>query len=211
MRRVEIDNKEDWLKVRRSQGIGGSEASAIVGMSKYKTATELFLEKKGITSQKDISGLDVVKRGVAYEPVLRQMYQTAHPKDKVSYHPYDVLFQENVPWLFATLDGEIERGEKKGVLEIKTATISNLTALSAWDKKVPDGYFCQILHQMLATGFDFAVLYAALFMWDGSIQIREYEFTREECDADMNWLYVQESDFYNDLKVGRMPKLKMNF
>lgn len=209
--RKEINNREDWLEARMIQGIGGSEAGAVAGMSKFKSVTDVFLEKNGTIKPKDLSDNEAVKRGVLYEPVLREMYMKAHMNDEVEYHPYDILYQDDTPWLFATLDGEISRDGRMGILEIKTASIGRTSALEEWNGKIPDGYFCQVLHQMLATGYDFAVVLAALFMWDGSIRIYEYEFTREECKADMNWLYTVEDDFMQDLKHNRMPKMKFAF
>ena len=43
-----IDNADhgEWLQAR-SYGIGGSDASAILGMNPYKTNIELFEEKTG--------------------------------------------------------------------------------------------------------------------------------------------------------------------
>lgn len=207
LERLAIDNREDWLKARDRQGLGGSDAAAVAGLSKWKSSSELYLEKSGLTPKHDISESEVVKRGVAYEPALRSMYIAGHPEDEVEYHPYDILFQSERPWLFATLDGEIIRGTRRGILEIKTASIMNARQLEEWNGRIPDGYFCQNIHQLLATGYDFVVLYAALFMWDGSISIREYEFTRDEVEADMNWLFVKEDDFMRSLSNKEMPKM----
>lgn len=36
--------RQEWLKIRQT-GIGGSDIAAILGVSKYKTAYDLYLEK----------------------------------------------------------------------------------------------------------------------------------------------------------------------
>jgi predicted phage-related endonuclease len=38
---------EDWLEYRRA-GIGGSDASVVCGVNRYKSPIELFMEKTGI-------------------------------------------------------------------------------------------------------------------------------------------------------------------
>ena len=53
---IVIENKDhaSWLKAR-TYGIGGSDASAIVGMNPYKTNIDLFEEKTGCRIPEDIS------------------------------------------------------------------------------------------------------------------------------------------------------------
>ena len=51
-----FQNREEWLKGRDDfKGIGASEASAIVGVSNWITATELWESKMGIRKLKDMS------------------------------------------------------------------------------------------------------------------------------------------------------------
>ena len=59
-----IDNADhtDWLKAR-GYGIGGSDASAILGMNPYKSNIELFEEKTGRRLPEDISDRPYVKYG----------------------------------------------------------------------------------------------------------------------------------------------------
>lgn len=40
---------DDWLQARQ-EGIGGSDAAAILGMNKYKSAFNVFLDKKGLSA-----------------------------------------------------------------------------------------------------------------------------------------------------------------
>ena len=41
--RIQFDSMEEWLVNRK--GIGGSDASAILGLNPYKTNQELWMEK----------------------------------------------------------------------------------------------------------------------------------------------------------------------
>lgn len=50
----DFKNEQQWLKGRMN-GIGGSDASAVVGMNPYKSNIDLFEEKIGRVIPKDIS------------------------------------------------------------------------------------------------------------------------------------------------------------
>ena len=50
----DFENEQQWLKGRMN-GIGGSDASAVVGMNPYKSNIDLFEEKIGRVIPKDIS------------------------------------------------------------------------------------------------------------------------------------------------------------
>ena len=60
---VEISglSEEDWLEYRR-QGIGGSDAAAILGISPFATARELYYDKLKIVSYEDEESNWVAKR-----------------------------------------------------------------------------------------------------------------------------------------------------
>lgn len=59
----DFEDEKAWLKGRLN-GIGGSDASAVVGKNPYKTNIELFEEKTGRRIAPDISG-DLWERGGA--------------------------------------------------------------------------------------------------------------------------------------------------
>lgn len=68
----------------RSQGIGGSEIAAIMGISPYTTAYKLWEEKTGRRQPENISNLPHVKRGINGEIVARIMIEREH---NVSFKP----------------------------------------------------------------------------------------------------------------------------
>jgi len=45
-------NTPEWLEVRKTK-LGASDAPAILGISPYKTAYQLFLEKMGLVQDED--------------------------------------------------------------------------------------------------------------------------------------------------------------
>ena len=210
--RKEIDNEKDWKAARLKQGIGASSSAAIVGMSPFQTSTELWQELTGQKERPDISGKEEVIRGHTLEPILRELFIATHPEYRMEYHPYDLLFQDSRPWAFCTLDGELEDTEtgQKGIWECKTASLSNKAAWNKWDRRCPDNYYCQILWQFAASGYDFAILYAALFSLNGQITIREYFFNRKDCEEDMEWLMSEAEKFWQHVKAKTMPPMKLN-
>lgn len=191
----------------RMQGIGASEAAAVVGMSPWMSKLELWRLKVGAEKAKDLSGSAAVSRGVRMEPALRGLYTAIHPGRTVDYYPYDILYQKERPFIFATLDGEVtdERG-RKGILEIKTSSPNGKAGWAKWDGHIPDHYYCQILHQMLATGYEFVDLMASLENMDGDLSIRTYHFERAKQEEDMAWLLEKEIAFYqNHILTGTPP------
>lgn len=205
--RKSLSSREEWLNARRECGIGASEAAAVVGVSPWMTPMELWRLKVGAAQAKDLSGSPAVSRGVRMEPVLRDLYAAMHPHYTVDYHAYDILYQEDRPWLFATLDGEVtDDTGRRGILEIKTSTPNGKIGWAKWDGQVPLPYWCQIQHQMLATGWDFVDLLASLENMDGDLSIRTYRFERTELTDDLAWLLEREEDFYkNHVLTGTPP------
>ncbi|MDQ1266860.1 MAG: hypothetical protein QG635_2013 [Bacteroidota bacterium] len=67
---IQFENEADWL-AERSQGIGGSEIGAILGVDEYKSKLDLYLEKKGLVERKySDDELDNFDRGHWFEVPL---------------------------------------------------------------------------------------------------------------------------------------------
>ena len=210
LERICPTNREEWLAARQIQGIGASESAAIVGLSPWMSKNELWYIKTGKKIAKDLSGNAAVEQGIRMEGAIRTVFAARHPEFKVEHHAYDILYQTERPWLFATLDGEItesfaDSSVKKYPLEIKTSTPRGKADWDKWsDGKIPDNYYIQILHQMLATGWEKAYLTAFLYGKEDII-IREYDFLRKDCEADLNWLLKEETEFYKSVVSGQKP------
>ena len=203
------ETREEWLQARADRGIGGSEAAAIVNMSPYMSIRDLWEQKVLNKKSADVSNDEFVAKGVRVEPALRALYQANHPEVTIEYHPYDLLYQEERPWLFSTLDGEIVKGDKRGILEVKTATPNGREGWKKWEGKILNHYYIQTLHQLLSSGFDFMVLYAGLYGQDGTMTIREYEFTRDEVSEDLDWLLHEEITFWESVQNKKLPPLTL--
>ena len=211
LQRISYPDRASWLAGRSERGIGASEAAAVCGMSPWTTKNELWELKRGIRKAKDISDNAEVQRGVNMEGAVRNFFAALHP-GKIVYHPFDILYQEDRPWLFATLDGEFFPDDgKTGILEVKTASPNGKALWAEWDGKAPNHYYAQICHQLLATGFDFAILQAALWTRSGDIILREYRYERADCEEDMAWLLQQEEEFWESVQTGKRPGAPIRF
>lgn len=225
LKRLHFDDRESWLAGRSAQGIGGSEAAAAIGLSPWMTPLELWRLKTGQTQPKDLSGNAAVEQGVKWEPILRDLFAATHPEHQIEHYPYDMLYQTERPWLFATLDGELYEGykhefdsmydgeyrpQRKGILEIKTATPTGKAGWAEWsDGKMKPSYYVQCLHQLLATGYDFVRLFACLFSMDGSYTIKEYEIERSDVQEDLDWLLAEETKFWGYVQRREMPPMPL--
>lgn len=207
--RIQFDSMEEWLVNRK--GIGGSDASAILGLNPYKTNQELWMEKKGQMSPVDISGKSYVKYGNDAEPLLRALFALDYPEYKVEYYDNNMLTNNQYPWAHASLDGElVDLDGRRGILEIKTTNILQSMQWQKWDNQIPDNYYIQILHYLLVTEYDFVVLKAQLkSVRDGEVRLttKHYHIEREEVLADIEMLKNEEEKFWHSLKSGQEPGL----
>lgn len=186
--REHYETREEWLAHRIA--IGGSEAAAVVGLSPFMSNVELWELKTGRKKPKDLSGNSATQYGIRLESALRALFVAEHTEMNLKYFPYDILKQEEIPYIGCTLDGElVEKGTgKRGILEIKTSLVPSAVAKLKWVNQIPPNYYCQVLAQMIATGWEFAIVYAQLRRMDGDSEIKTYRFEREECLEDMKWL-----------------------
>lgn len=198
LERISYPDRESWL-AGRFQSIGASEAAAVIGQSPFMSNVELWRLKTGRDAPKDLSTNEHVQYGNRLEGPLRNLFEAEHPELTVVHHPFDVLYQTERPWLTATLDGELTEVAtgRKGILEIKTADVSRSVQYAKWKNAIPQNYFVQIIHQFLATGYDFAYMYAQLRFSNGDSQIKGIRFDRKDYKADIDWLLPREEKFWN--------------
>lgn len=195
---------EEWLQERK-RGLGASDAGTIIGVNKWKSNVELWREKVGIQEPEDISHKSYVQYGHDAEPHLRALFALDHPELRVTYEsPYKMIFSDELPFLFATPDGELEElaTGRLGGLEIKTTEIMHPRQWAEWKGRIPDQYFAQVCHQFLATGWDFIYLLAQI-KWttkegEKRKDIREYPITRNEVLESMDYLKDMETAFWNN-------------
>lgn len=207
---VILGSHEEWLKNRTK--IGGSDASAIVGMNPYKTNVQLWEEKVGMAVPEDISEKPYVKYGTQAEMHLRGLFRLDYPDLKVEYIENNMFFNKKFPWAHASLDGWLtDQDGRKGILEIKTTEILQSTQKEKWKgNHIPNNYYIQVLHYLLVTEFDFAILKAQLkTVFDGVpyLQTKHYHIERSEVEADIRYLAECEKEFWKAVQERKRPAL----
>lgn len=205
-----LSSREEWLKARENH-IGGSDASACVGMNPYKDNVQLWEEKMGMVIPEDISDKAYVQYGTQAECHLRELFALDFPQYQVAYDDNNMFLNTDYPWMHASLDGElVDQEGRHGVLEIKTTNILQSMQKEKWKDRVPDNYYIQVLHYLAVTGYDFAVLKAQLKSeWGGETRIttKHYFIERKDAEKDISYLVEEERKFWECVTSGRRPNL----
>lgn len=206
---LKASNREDWLQ-KRKQRIGGSEASAIVGMNPYMDNNDLWEIKTG-RKEAGVSDNALMQYGRDAEPYIRELFRLDFPQYKVFYEDNNIWVNDKYPFAHASLDGWLEdENGRRGILEIKTTNVLSSMSREKWKGAVPQNYHIQVLHYMMVFEADFAVLKARLkFDYDGEIVLHErhYFFERYKLEADIKAIEEAERNFYQYVIEDKRPPL----
>lgn len=192
--------EEEWLQYRK-KGIGGSDCSIIFGASPWRTARELYWDKKGIKDIAPVSDEEsnwVAKEvGHRLEELVAQIFMK-----KTGLKPYAVrkmFYHPDYPWMLADVDFfvkvPVNGVEKIFIVEIKTTSVN---ALDAWGDKnsnaVPYHYELQGRHYMAVTNTDGVIFCCLAGNTENGFIMRT--ITRDESiEQD---IIEQEADFWNN-------------
>lgn len=187
----EAEDREKWLAVR-NQGIGGSDASVIMGLNPYKSAYRLWLEKRGVAESEDLTGNQHIYWGKKNEANIADWFQEETGK---KIRRLGTLQNRENPFLIANVDRMVT-GEDAG-LEIKTAGASQY---KKWkDDEIPDSYYCQCLHYMATTGADY--WYIAVLLDGNDAKWKRIERNEDDIKA----LIAEEKKFWELVKTNTPP------
>lgn len=138
-------SREEWL-AQRQRGLGGSDAGTIMGVNKWKSKFQLYLEKSG-EYYEEVNN-DYVYFGNLLEDVVAKEFERRSGK-KVR-RKNQMLVHPEHDFMLANLD-RVVVGEK-ALLECKTTSEYNL---AEWEgDEVPASYLCQIQHYLAVTGYE---------------------------------------------------------
>lgn len=190
MSAVLAPTREEWLEQRRS-GIGGSDVAAILGLSRYKTPLDVYLEKRGLGAETPDN--DAMLWGRTLEPVIRQRYSDV--TGRAVYVPKDMLRHQVHRFMVANVDGLTE---DQRVFEAKTARTAH-----GWGEpgtaEVPDAYALQAQHYLIVTGFEVADLAVLI----GGSDFRLYHV---EADPGLQADIIEaEAEFWDRVQTGDAP------
>ena len=195
--------EKEWLEYRR-RGIGGSDAAAILGISPFATARDLYYDKLKIVPFDDSESNWVAKKmGHLLEDLVAEIFHV-----KTGYRIYQIkkMFYHPVhTFMLADIDYFVELpGGRTAILEIKT---TNYNAKDHWwsedgQEIVPLNYEAQGRHYMAVMNID-EVFYCCLY---GN---NEDEVIIRHIDRDRDYeaeLIALEQDFWeNHILTGTPP------
>jgi putative phage-type endonuclease len=163
-----MDDRQEWLAQRRT-GIGGSDVAAILGLSRWKSPLDVYLDKTGQAAS--TAETEPMRWGTLLEPVILAEFsrRTGVTVEK----PRDIIRDPGFPWMLASLDGWAP--ELEAVVEVKTARTSD-----GWGDdgsgEIPAYYQTQVAHYMAVTGATIAFVPVLI----GASEFRVYQVERDE-------------------------------
>lgn len=136
-------NRSNWLELRQ-KGIGGSDAGAILGLNRWKTPFQVYLDKTEPIIDGEQS--EAAYWGTELEDVVAREF-TRRTGKKVRRNNR-MLKSIQYPWMIANLDREVV-GED-AILECKT---TNSFMAKEWEgDQIPASYIIQVQHYLVVTG-----------------------------------------------------------
>ena len=176
---------QDWLAIRK-QGIGGSDAAAIMGLSPWASPFSVWAEKTGKVPDKQET--EAMRQGRDFEDYVARRFMEGTGK-KVR-RDNSIIQNPTYPFALANVDRFIV-GENAG-LECKTTSVLNLKKFK--NGMFPDTYYAQCMHYMAVTGA--ARWYLAVLILNTGFELFEIERDEDEIAALMEqeaifWRYVE--------------------
>lgn len=179
-------DKLEWLK-ERQRGIGGSDVGAILGVNKWKTPFQVYLEKtEEITEVNEQSESaywgteleDMVAREFAKRTGKKVRRDTKH------------FISKDYPFMVANIDRRVV-GEN-AILECKTV---NQYGAKEWEgEEIPASYLLQVQHYLYVTGAEKGYIAALIggqrFVWKEVSKDEELISMIIEAEKDF-WYKVQ--------------------
>ena len=137
--------RSEWLGWRR-MGIGGSDASVIAGVNKFRSVYQLWLEKTGQTEPEEAEN-DYTHFGSVLEPIIKKEFMR---RTGLRVRAKKAILQSTeYPFMLADLDGIIYEDGQLCIFEAKTASAYKQ---EIWEQGVPLEYILQVQHYMAVTG-----------------------------------------------------------
>lgn len=192
MPRILINTKdmprEKWLEYRKNS-IGGSEASAVLGLNSFKSRYTLWAEKKGFINISDSADNEAMRIGRDLEEYVAERFCEVTRK-RVRRKNF-MFLHNDYDFISANIDREII-GENAG-LECKTTNIFNKSDFE--NGEIPLYYYCQCMHYMAVMGYK--KMYLAVLVLSRAF----YWFEIERNDEEIQNLIKSEVDFWNRFVV----------
>ena len=185
---------EDWLEYRKL-GIGGSDASVVCGISRYKSPVELWMEKTDQLPAQEAG--EAAYWGTQLEALVRAEF-TKRTGIEVSI-VRQLLQSIEYPFMLANLDGVCEVPDVGTcIFEAKTASAYKA---DEWEDSIPDEYQLQVQHYMAVTGY--AGAYIAVLIGGNTFR---WKFVERDEEL-ISMLIELETAFWNHVQDRTPPPL----
>lgn len=181
---------EEWL-AHRQNSIGGSDASAIIGLNPYSSPYTVWADKLGKIPPKEDN--EAMRLGRDLEDYVAKRWTEVTGK-KVR-RENNIITNPDYPYAHANVD-RVVVGEDAG-LECKTTSVLNLKRFK--DGDYPPTYYVQCVHYMMVTGAK---------RWYLAVLIlgKEFKkFTIERDEEEIKALAKSEEDFWELVKKQTPP------
>jgi putative phage-type endonuclease len=189
---IKYNTHEEWLGIR-SKYIGGSDASAVIGLTPYASRYSLWAEKTGKVPP--FEGNLTTKVGAYLEQFVADLFEEESGK-KVR-KKNSTIVNDLYPFACANVD-RLVVGEK-AFLEIKTTNSIPLMKKLRNSDEFPEQYYCQVVHYLAVTGLERA--YLAVLINCRELKIYEMERDQAEIDA----LMGAEEEFWKLVETNTPP------
>ena len=188
--------REAWLERRRA-GIGGSDVAALLGLSRWKSPLDVFLDKTG--QAEPTPDNEPMLWGRLLEPLVIAEFSRRHgiTVDGLT----GVLEHPEHPWMLASLDGWAP--DLKAVVEAKTSRTADGWGEPGSDE-IPAYYQTQVAHYMAVTGAQMAFIPVLI----GASDFRTYQVERDE--DFISDLIEAERAFWHDHVLANVPPDPVN-
>ena len=185
-------SREEWLELRRD-GVGGSDASAILGLNPYSSPLRTYLDKIGEVDEPETN--EAMRQGVDLEQYVAERFteQTGKKVKRLN----KMLKHKDLPWMLANIDRQIV-GENAG-LECKTT--SAYSKFKFDEGEINPHYYWQSMHYMAMTGAD--KWYVAILVLGRSFHV--FEIARD--DEAIATLIGAEQTFWEEHVMKKIPPL----
>jgi len=172
--------------------IGGSDAPAVLGVSRWKTALQVWGEKTGLITPPDISEKIQIRLGNKLEQAVAELFmeETGMKLQRVN----ETVYHKKHKFIAANLDRKVVG--HYALVEVKTTDARNA---DEWeDGQAPADAIAQVLHQLAVTGLEKGYVVGLI----GNRDLKIVEVPRNE--AAIKELIATEVDFWNNFVVPKV-------
>lgn len=149
--------RDTWRQARRT-GIGSTDAVAILGLSPYRTAYQVWADKRGLLPEEEIDS-EPAYWGRRLQETILDAYRERSGRDAVPWSDTELVRHRTNPWLLCTPDGLQTVDGVDGLVEIKTAAAWKF---GDWKDEPPLAYQVQLQHALMVTGYPHGTLVVLL-------------------------------------------------